>query len=306
LEGYGLASEIVNSVLNRMGYMPNYIFVSFDQAYELAFQSETNDGVRGTFPFWKLSFIDGNGNARDRDQEMYFSKPLTTKKTNNIIFFNPKQKKTSKLQQAKTISDLSGCKLIVVKGYAYPTEIMKLLEVEQVDSETEAFKKLFGESEPYIVLAEEKVGKQLIKEQFSDRPKIIKTILAEKLQFKEDIYFIASRRNPHNQKFIKEFDDNLEKIRLQGVIKALEAEYSKGPVVRLKASKTALVPVGREKMDDNLEYKLPRGTRAAVIEWGGEFDPNNKEFDKFTLVEIMNGPLKGKKLYIKNEFIELP
>ncbi len=310
MKGYGLASEIVTRVLKRMGYRPNHIFVPFDRAYELALKSDTNTGVRGTFPFWKRSFIDRNGNVRDRAREMYFSNALTTTKTNVVIFYNFNQEKAIKLQHADTIPDLSEFTLVAVEGYAYPTEIIELLKSERVEGEVIAFEKLFDKSAPYIVLAEKRVGKQILNERFADNQMEIGIISAKPLQFEEDIHFIASRRNPHNQIFINNFNENLEKLRAQGIIDALEAEYFKGTVVRLNVPETSLMLAGRERLDDDFEYKLPRGTRAVVIEWGSEFLLNNKNLDsmmsKFTRVEIMNGPLKGKKLFIENKFIELP
>lgn len=308
MEGYGLASEIVTRVLKRMGYRPNYVFIPFDRAYELALNSDA--GVRGTFPFWKMSFIDRNGNVRDRVREMYFSDALTTKKTNMVIFYNTKQDKASKLQQAEKISDLSGCKLVAVKGYAYPTAFKELLkESESVEREVEAFKKLFDKDKPYLVLAEKRVGNQILHDTFADKKEEINIINEKSLPFKEDIHFITSRRNPNNQKFIEDFNENLEKLRAQGVIDALQSKYPdhfEGAVVRLNSCESSLIPMGREKLHDDFEYKLPRGTQGIVIKWGGEFDSDNNEFYKFTLIEIMNGPQKGKELFIENKFIELP
>lgn len=321
MKGYGLASEIVTRVLKRMGYRPNYTFLPFDRAYELALESDTNTGVRGTFPFWKWSFIDRNGNVRERTREMYFSNALTKTKTKLVIFYNFKQETAIKLQRAQKIRDLSEFTLVATEGYAYPRKIIELLKSERVEGEVTAFEKLFDTSAPYIVLAEERVGKQILNERFADKQNEIKTISAKPLQFEKDIHFIASRRNPHNQMFINNFNENLEKLRAQGIIHALEAQYFKyfegtivrlfeGTVVRLNVPETSLIPTGRERLEDDFEYKLPRGTRAVVIEWGTEFLLNNKNLDtmrsKFTRVEIMNGPLKGKRLFIENKFIELP
>ena len=254
MENYGLASEIVTRVLRRMGYQPNYIFMSFDRAYDLALKSDTNDDIRGTFPFWKMPFLDENDLERDRRREMYFSEPLTKIKTKLVIFYNSNQEKESKLKNAEKISELSWCTILTVKGYAYPEEILnlirkKLLKKESVDTELEAFQKLSDPSKPYIVLSEERVGRQILNDEFAETQEDI--AFNTKIKYEQYIYFIASLKNPNNSIFINRFNDNLQKLKKQGIIDALESKYFKGPVVNLNSPETSLIPAGNECNDDS-------------------------------------------------------
>ncbi len=77
LPEFGIASAIVTAVLKNAGYKPDYEFMPWKLVEEFAQNNETNNGIRGTFPY--LS-------TEQRRELFYYSGPLLS--IDHSLYFN--------------------------------------------------------------------------------------------------------------------------------------------------------------------------------------------------------------------------
>ncbi|NIR50951.1 transporter substrate-binding domain-containing protein [candidate division KSB1 bacterium] len=303
IDGFGVMTKIVTAVLNDMELKPEYTFLHFYKGYELVKEGS----IRGTFPYFK---------TEPREREMFFSDSLFAVR---YVFFYQKDR-FKDISKIKRLADLAGYKVAIIKGYSYGKKIdAALANMRGVSAynEINAFRML-QKGEIDLLPASEKVGQDLIRRYFGDAPYefgIIPDLYSE-----EYVYFIVSKSESRNKRFIEAFNRSLRKIRQNGVYNDIVNSYydqaldryvgqSQTRLVRLTASDSFPLILGRENVDDKETYLIPKGTRAVVVEWSTRFLEKGKfkiydEMFKKTRVKLMEGPLKGKTLWVNNLHIE--
>ena len=295
VEGYGLITELVKAALQDMGYNPAFSFSPFFIAYELARKGT----VTAAFPFFKND---------QRLKEMYYSDPLF--EVNNVIFYNKNVNPT--FSGIKSISELKNYRVGFVRSYSYSEEIMNAaMNSVEVKTEVTAFK-LLMEGKIDLLPASEAVGQAIVDRHF-DMVKHYLGILPS-IKYKETVHLIASKRVAANRSFMNQFNESLKTIKDAGIYQEIIDKNLSGAsasrLVRLQNPGSFPMIIARENPDDDEIFVLPRGTRAVVLEWSPHFliKGDTKMYDemfKKSKVRIVEGPLKGRVLYVENMYIEI-
>ena len=337
----GMASEIVRTVFNDMGYNMQLEFMPFSLGYEKTIKQE----FRGIFPYFKTG---------RRTEEMFFSDKMFD---TNISFFyiesNPELKATIESGNIKQTSDLEPYCIGLIQGYNYGEPIENLPRTRRFNSEINAFRGLFeadnlgieeedscGRGNGIEILpAEQRVGEKILANYFRDKRYLISEI--KQLEFILPVYFLMPKSEPANEKLIDEFNESLLKLKQNGIISAITLSYAEpetkstglvtldGPashplVIGYEPtnnsnqcpmnSQSTWLPFATKRKefqqpyDENCGYLIPKRTRALVIEWGEPFiTPGNVKIHNQILqksrVRILQGPLKDKELYVANIYI---
>lgn len=299
----GIATQVITAVLKKMGMQPNYLFMPFDQAISIAADSQRNDGVRGLFPLY---------DSPSRRRAFYFSDPLFPV-TLRLYYHAGKSPQLDQIQQ---LDDLKGINSVFIGTYRYPDALEDHFPRPiKADNSFQAIQHLFDEDkEPCLVPMAEEVARSVINDYSPDKAYLIKAV--PHIQFEMQLYFLASRRNPHNRHFVyDDFNTALRRVKEEGTLEAILTQ------ARYKSLRRSLVrltlPAGQGSItakiapEDPNDLVLPRGTQVEVLEWGRAFieprkGPSNDPRVNMSRIKIWNGPLKGKELYVDNRFIELP
>lgn len=298
---YGIASEIVSAVLEKMNYAPIYSFMPWEQALAASRESDTNVGLRGTFPwFW----------TEAREADYYLSDPLLS--VDLVLFYN--EKKSPDLAGGVQLPELSTRATVLTETYAYPRELTRVLEnVSRAKTEFRAVERILDPADAAEVMpAVREVGRAIAAELFPGRQADLRVV--DNLSWSMDLHFMASRRNPHNKRLMEEFNAALSKVSTEGVPEAAlrrarSIEFRRN-VVKLSSPGDTQPVLAKEEPAHAEAVRLPRGTRAEVIQWSRRFlqtmpQPGASE-SSYTRVRILNGPLRGRILYVQDLYIELP
>lgn len=293
MDNKGIVTEIVHVVLNKQKYKLD--FNSFHDGY---FATKNNKYI-ATFPYFK---------TKQREKEMLYSDELL--KVKNVIFYNK-----NKFNE-NNINNIYGYTIGIVKGYEYKNiDINKFKNIKSFESELIAFEML-NKGLIELLPSNKLTGIHIIKKYYNDfysRMDIIKN----KKYISVDTMHLIVKKNIQNQKFIKKFNNSLKEIKRNGKYhkvllqnrKYLEPNISN--FVKLVNNTEAFPMVTATlKRDSVKKFMIPRGTKAIVLQWSKHFikEGNIKIFDemfKKTKVKIINGPLKGKILFVDNMFIEI-
>ncbi len=295
IEGNGLITELVRAALQDMGYDPTFSFSPFFIAYELARKGT----VTAAFPFFK---------NEERQKEMYFSDPLY--EVTNVIFYN--KNLNPNFNNIKNISELKNYMVGFVRSYSY-SNVIKKAAVNSIEVKTEvtAFK-LLMEGEIDLLPASKAVGRAIVDRHFG----MIKHYLGiiPSLEYKETVHLIATKNKSSSRNFINRFNKSLQTIKEAGIYQEIIDMTLSGaavsPLVRLQNPGSFPMIIARENPNEDEIYIIPRGTRAVVLEWSPHFllKGDTKMYDemfKKSKVRIVEGPLKGKVLYVENMYIEI-
>ena len=294
LPGYGLTAQIVDQVFKGMGCQPRYSFVPYYLGYQLVREGK----ITGTFPWFK---------NETRVEEMVFSDSLLD--IDNVFFF--RRDKIADPAAIRSFQDLTQYKIGVVQGYSYGQDVDPYFrEAVQCRSETQAFEKLQN-GDFQLLPASEQVGREIIKNRFYVEQAEFEIL--PHLRYKETLHFVVGRSLPEAAVFMKSFNQSLKRIKAEGVYRRLieehELAYNRKKLVRLQAVDSFPMVVGFERADDKNGYLLPRGTLALVLQWSDRFLTKGsvKMYDQMFVkskVRILDGPLKGRILYVDNIYIE--
>ena len=293
MENKGIVSEIVNVVLDKQKHKLD--FNSFHDGY---IATNKNDYI-ATFPYFK---------TQQREKEMLYSDELL--KVKNVIFYNKNKFNESNMDNlyASTIG--------IVKGYEYKNiDINKFKNIKSFESELIAFEML-NKGLIELLPSNKLTGIHIIKKYYNDFYSSIDIIKDEKYISVDTMHLIV-KKNTQNKKFINEFNNSLKEIKKNGKYHKILLENKQylepylSDFVRLVNNTEAFPMVTATlKRDSVKKFMIPRGTKAIVLQWSKHFikEGNIKIFDemfKKTKVKIINGPLKGKILFVDNMFIEI-
>ncbi len=293
MDNKGIVTEIVHVVLNKQKYELD--FNSFHDGY---FATKNNKYI-ATFPYFK---------TKQREKEMLYSDELL--KVKNVIFYNK-----NKFNE-NNINNIYGYTIGIVKGYEYKNiDISKFKNIKSFESELIAFEML-NKGLIELLPSNKLTGIHIIKKYYNDFYSSI-DIIKNKKYISVDTMHLIVKKNTQNQKFIKKFNNSLKEIKRNGKyhkVLLLNRKYLEPNIsnfVKLVNNTEAFPMVTATlKRDSVKKFMIPRGTKAIVLQWSKHFikEGNIKIFDemfKKTKVKIINGPLKGKILFVDNMFIEI-
>jgi len=299
-EQFGIASAIVNSVFQQLGYQPELRFMAWEPAEASARQNQTNDGVRATFPY---------GANAERARDFYYSDPLL--EIEMSLYYNrirfPQGDALSRMEQ------LGDFRVLPIQGYRYPADLASHSHpsASAATTNVDAFRQLVNSAQPSLVVEATRVGSELL-----DGPlaPCRDWIGRAPLTFPSPIHLIASKRNPHNYRLIRDFNRALAQLKQQGAIAAIAQRVLK----RSETPHQVLLSPWRSDADlhgwaspqGNEFVLLPRGSRAVVEHWGAPFlqqhPPHPDAPPARVQVRLLNGPLAGQTYYVDGRSILLP
>ena len=290
----GFLSQIIDEVFKLNGVSYTLKYKSFEKGYA----NTINYQYDATFPYFM---------TKKRAKEMIYSEPLY--EVENILFFNKNRFNNKKKSIYK-------CTIGLVKGYAYKNiDESKFSKKVFFDNEIDAFDML-NKGEIDLLPSNKLVGIHIVKKYFNDFYSNI-DFIKDKQFISSDFLYILFTKTDENREVVKQFNSGLKEIKLNGKYKEIILKNSNLINTNLSnyvnlVNNTESFPmvVATEKKDSKEKYMIPRGTKAVVLEWSKHFKEkgNLKIYDemfKKTKVKIVNGPLKGKILYVENMYIEI-
>lgn len=298
LDSHGVASAVVSAVLREMGYQPQFRFMPWARAEQAALANDTNRGVRATFPY---AF------NPERAAGFYYSKPIFSIELS--IFYNAWRNPAG--ATIATAADLKKFTIVPISGYRYPAEVEGFVgKGPPVESNVMAFTQLIDSDGPLVVLEATQVGEEILGGWLGAE---VAAIATAPLRFNTPIHLIASKRNPNNSPLIREFDAALSDVQRSGALRQIEA--------RVLESIDAQRTVSLQPLDQTTRIQaylspsggpavlLPRGTRAVVERWSSNYlnpKPARAAETELMRVRVLNGPQRGRRLYIDERTIVLP
>jgi hypothetical protein len=320
VEGYGESTELVTSIIERMGYRPIYLFMPWGQAEKKVKSNQKNNGPRATFLFRKSlrrksDFEFSEKPILESCIKIFYNKEKISKSRPNISNSHPIT--TSKIE------DLKNFKLGYVStegGYEYPGKLGTLLKENGVSfgSLFEIFDALVDPEKKNVeaVPAVGEVGQELLyyffpEERFQIGLMQNKTEKNENSCFlKDSFYFMVSKINPENAEFIEKFNKAYRSLDIETKERinrrAKERPSDQKPEIILNVNDISIPIIGKDFHDK--AYLIPRGTRGKLLKWIQLFDDlkdSRKSQKAQAEVILFTGPLRGKKLWVEGKFIEL-
>lgn len=126
----GVASAVVAAVFQQMGYQPQFRFLPWARTERVAYEDESDKGVRGAFPYLITP---------ERAERFYFSEPIIQIKMG--VYFASEHDQNAIAIHSE--ADLAGYEVIPVSGYRYPASVEKhLARMPPVSDNVAAFRLL--------------------------------------------------------------------------------------------------------------------------------------------------------------------
>jgi polar amino acid transport system substrate-binding protein len=292
----GLASAIVSAVFQRMGYEPRYRFMPWVRTEESTLLNDSNRGVRAAFPY-----------ARDeqRGANFYYSDPILTIPLR--VFFNAGTNPSG--ATIAQIGDLQRVKVVPISGYRYAPEVQRFVDARKpVENTAAAFELLLTSPEPLVVIEAPRVAEEALN---GDLARSAQRIAHAPLVIPSPIHLIASKRNPNNLGLIRDFNQHLDALRRDGTLDQIEVDLATAMdadrTVRLEPITPGAAIEAFETLASQERVLLPNGTRAVVEKWSNSYllaAPGAAPAER-ALVRILNGPQRGRHLYVDSRTIRL-
>jgi hypothetical protein len=191
----------------------------------------------------------------------------------------------------------------------------KYKNVKFISNEIIAFDMLY-KGEIDLLPGNKLVGIHIIKKYFNDFYASIDFLKNQNFITTNSMYFIL-KKSKHNKKHMNKFNLSLKELKENGEYKKILLNSrdlinaNLASVVKL-VNNTESFPmvVATDSINSKKKYMIPRGTKAIVLEWSKHFKEkgNIKIYDemfKKTKIKLVNGPLKGKILFVENMYIEI-
>lgn len=293
-EHNGFIEQIVTEVLDVSNIKYTIDYTNFEQGYK----DTLNNTYDGTFPY----FV-----TKDREKSVLYSDPLF--EAENVLFYNKDRFKND-------VKNIYTYRIGLVKGYAYKNiDINKFKNIVYLDNDLVGFDMLY-KGKIDLLPSNKLVAIHIIKKYFNDFYSNMDYLKDERFISKDFLYLIYNK-NEENKGVLKTFNASLKKLKKSGKYKQIILENRQlinaklSNVIKL-VNNTESFPmvVATDSPNAKEKYMIPRGTKAIVLEWSKHFKEKGSlkiydEMFKKTKVRIVNGPLKGKILYVENMYIEI-
>lgn len=290
----GIIDQIIVETLNNADIKFITQYNSFDDGYK----SIVKNHYDSTYPYFY---------TKDRAKDVLYSKSLF--EVENVLFYNKKR-------FSNDLKNIYNHKIGFVKGYEYKNiNMTKFKNIIYLENELIGFDML-NKGELDLLPSNKLVGIHFIKKYFNDFYTNIDYIRNKKFITTDSLYFLLAKNNK-NQKLLKRFNSSLEELKIQGKYKEIILKNNQlinahlsNEIKLVNNTDSFPVVVATDTLDSKEHYMLPRGTKAIVLEWSKHFKEkgNLKIYDemfKKTKVRVINGPLKGKVLFVENMYIEI-
>ena len=293
-ENNGFIENIITKTLENSKIKHLIDYNNFDAGFNSSMEKSYN----GTFPYFFTT---------ERAKYFYYSLPIF--EVENVLFYNKERVNNDS-------KNINNYKIGIVKGYSYKNiNINKFKNIVYLDNEIIGFDML-DKGEIDLLPSNKLVGIHIIKKYFNDFYTNIDYFKNNYLT-KDTLHLILNKNDKNNKNFMNLFNKSLNELKKNGDYKRILLNNRKliktnlASVVRL-VNNTESFPmvVATESRDSKEKYMIPRGTKAIVLEWSKHFKEKGiikiyNEMFKKTKVMIVNGPLRGKILYIENMYIEI-
>lgn len=292
----GLASAIVSAVFQRMGFEPRYRFMPWVRTEESTLSNDSNRGVRAAFPY---------AYEEQRGANFYYSDPILTIPLR--VFFNIRTNASA--ATIAQVNDLRGFTVVPISGYRYAPEVQRFVgTMKPVENTSAAFRLLSGSSEPLVVIEATRVADDALS---GDLARSAQQVGRAPLVIESPIHLIASKRNPNNLALIRDFNRHLGAMRGDGTLDQIEMDLATAMdverTVRLEPVMPGAAIEAFEALSGSECVLLPHGTRAVVDRWSSSYllgGPAEVPAGR-ALVRILNGPQRGRQLYVDPRTIRL-
>ena len=293
-ENIGILDQIVNEVFKTAKINIETKYNSFDIGYK----STLKDKYEATYPYFYTKM---------RAEEMLYSKPLF--EVENVVFYNKENFKND-------IKNIYNYKIGFVRGYVYKNiEMSKFKNIIYLDNELIGFDML-NKGELDLFPSNKLVGIHLIQNYFNDFYTNIEYLDNKKFISKDSLHFLF-HKSKNSEKLLEIFNNSLDKLIKNGKYKKIILKnkhlinaYLANEVKLVNNTESFPMVLATDTPNSKEKYMLPRGTKAIVLEWSKYFKEKGKlkiydEMFKKTKVRIINGPLRGKVLFVENMYIEI-
>ncbi len=300
-KNHGVISEIVKATFNEMGLEPEISFYHWDVV-----ENRTAEGnFLVAYPFVKTA---------QREKRFLFSDSLFEFYT--VLFYN--RTRLTNLVAIQSVADLRPYRIGLAAGYDVWDELSKVRDrFVPLPSIQDAFKAL-DKGEIDFVPEGRAAGELLLNSPHvlldPNRFAYIPIGHGAGLSSREGLHLIMAPSSA-NRDFLRRFNEALRKVKQSSFYKTLKSKFREGnPVpltVVLKQAGSYAMVFGREQHTDSESFLIPAGSRAVVLQWSPHFQAKgsldlDREAEAFSRVKLLDGPLKGKLLYVPNRFLQIP
>lgn len=302
LASNGAVTAIVSQVFQQAGISPEYLFTRWDDALDRALNNESNNGVRASFPWFY---------THEREKNFYFSESIA--ELQHSFYVNPHN--TEGLP--KNESDLSKFYLLRIGGYDVPDSIRKIIkgtykkdgkEIIKADT-TSALTYLANTEDPIFVLEASRVVNELLVREKD----LYEANITEAFTQDIPVYLLASKRNPYNFKFIRQFNSALADLGRANSVQIFNntlAAIARQKKIELVPADSSGFLLAFEDENKSKTLVLATGTKAIVLRWPQEFirPQTSINTDRISLVpvKIDGGPHDGSTFFVDGRSIHIP
>lgn len=305
-ERYGYVTELVTQTLRGMNKTPTYAFFPFFAGYEKTRAGE----AFATFPYFY---------TEERAADFYYSDPLA--QVEYVVFVHNDD--LDKFQSVEKVEDLKPFVLGKVSGYAYGAlDPFITSEGPDAASEIQAFRMLLDKKVDYVA-ASRAVGQKLIERYFFEDLHKFHVLqiqddeseLKKDLTWPIDIHVLFPKVRSTALRDRDDFNASLKKVLATGYSQILNrfnsADVKARRIVRLSDPGSFALVTAKANLQSRESFIIPRGSKAVVVTWSKNFETQeittvHEQMSRYTRVKLLNGPLRGRLVWVRNMFIELP
>ena len=263
------------------------------QNYDLGFAQVVNGQKHASFPYFKTS---------ERAQQVLYSLPVF--QVTSHLYFN------RQYQQNILIDQLADYSIGRVAGYSYGEQMDAWVSQATIFiNERQALQALLDNEIDYLPMTES-VMNHMLNTQFSAQKLLILPV--EDIADHASLHLIAAK-TPQGETIIEQVNTLIEQA---ASFKSLQLEperLTKTPdLAVLNTSEGYPAIIAQTDLSESPSYySLANGTKALVVEWSlkmttaSNTDHIYQNMMEMSKVVILNGPLVGKEVYVKNMHIEL-
>lgn len=222
MKNYGIASEIITAVFNKMGIDTEYNFYPWKRC-ELLVQE---GNIFATFPYSR---------TEERMEKYLFAKDYII--YDNTVLFYHRKHNTKENFNFNKIEDLANYSVIGLSGYHYLEKFKKAGTYEKLDitdGETTAFQKLIAGRNELLPLSEA-VGWEIIKSEFPDELNNFDTL--DKTLVTAGFGLMVSKSYPNSKALLERFNHSFDTLIENGEYQKILAKYNVSLPEHLKEQK---------------------------------------------------------------------
>jgi polar amino acid transport system substrate-binding protein len=288
-ETEGLATNLLREIFSTDNTDVTWQY----QNYELAYFQVVSKEKLASFPYFK---------TESRASEVLFSVPVFY--ASSFVYYNRQYQKNIETKQ------LSNYRIGRVSGYSYGELIDNLLiNAKEYVTEKQALTALLNNEIDYLPMTES-VMNNMLNNEFSTQKLLITPL--EGVKDTASLHLIAAN-NVEGEQVIKQLNLLINKVSSLSSMRLVPETLKKSPdLAKLVVSEGHPAILGQTLDRENPQYfTLPQGTSILVIDWSTKMitssntDSLYKNMMSLSRVLILNGPLVGEELLVRNMHIEL-